>query len=147
MAAKITKTVTIKLPKAQVFATLSDFRKMAQFGSGVSKVKQVSGPNVGIGAKYHTEGKILGRNVIGKMEVIAYDPPNAITIKGVFANVPYEDRMTLKSVESATQLTLSDTSSPSGFFKTFNFIYRAMLTWYINHDLKNLKKHLETKLS
>jgi len=143
MATKITRTVTIKKSKVEVFEALSDFKKMAQFGSGVSEIKHIGGPKIGVGAKYHTRGKILGRSVEGDMQITAFNPSSAITIKGIFAHVPYEDRITLKSTGDSTELTLSDTSFPTGFFKTFDFIYRSMLTWYITRDLARIKKHLE----
>lgn len=147
MATKVTKTVIISRSIKEVFAKLSDFRKMTQFGSGVSEIKHVSGPKIGVGAKYHTRGKILGRSVEGEMEVAAYDPPRTIVITGIFAHVPYEDRITFRSMGSSTELTLSDTSSPTGFFKTFGLIYRVLLTWYITRDLNRLKKNLEVVAS
>lgn len=147
MAISISKTVKINRPAGEVFDHLSDFQMMAQFGSGVSELKHVGGPKIGKGAKFQTSGKIWGRKVEGKMEVVHFDKPKAITIKGIFAHVPYDDRITLKPAGDSTELTLADTSSPPGFFKTFSFIYKPILAFYINKDLNRLKRFLESKTS
>ena len=141
---KIVAQITINKPVDKIFARLSDFRTMTQYGSGVSLVAHVGGPKKGLGAKYRTYGKILGRNTNSEIEVISYEPPHAITTRGTFGHISFEDRLTLKSVKGATQLTLTDTSHPFGLFKAFSFIYKPVVAWYMSRDLNRIKKFLES---
>lgn len=144
---KIIARVTISQPIERVFSFMADFANMPKIGSGVSKIKHLGGPKIGLGAKYQTFGQIWQKQVEGFIEVIEFAKNQSFKAKGIFGHVAFEDSFKFEKTLTGTRVTQTSLSFPGGLFGFLSFLYKPIVAYFINRDLASLKKVLESRFN
>ena len=76
-------------------------------------------------------------------EITAWDPPNLYGQKSIDSPFPFEFTMKLEPKENGTDLTMSGSAEPGGFFKLAEGLLRKQLEKQFSTDLKGLKLAME----
>jgi len=67
---------TVDATPEQAFALISDLTRSPEWATNPLTVQQTSGTGPGVGAKYHSDAKFMGKDVHAEQEVTAYDAPS-----------------------------------------------------------------------
>lgn len=68
-------------PIEDVFAYIGNLHNMPEWNTTVVEVEQTTPGDVGVGTKFKSVGKMLGRRVEGEMRVTAYEPDTKIGVQ------------------------------------------------------------------
>lgn len=74
MGVKIAVTVNIKGSPQAVFAQLTDVARQKEWVSVVKEVRDISDTPVRLGSTYTSVGQFMGRKMINKVKITAYEP-------------------------------------------------------------------------
>ena len=80
-------TVTIRRPIEEVFAFLADFENIPRWNYAIVETHKVSEGPVGVGTSYQQVRSVPSRSE-ERFEVIAYNPPRQLEIRGQLGPVP-----------------------------------------------------------
>lgn len=86
----IEETVTTRRPRADVFAYVADFAKVAEWDPGIASARRVAGDG-GAGSRYEVEATFAGRVVPMTYEVIEHSAPARIALRGAAATLDAVD--------------------------------------------------------
>ena len=79
---KVTKTVVVPRPPAEVFDYLADFSTTEEWDPGIVRATRTSEGAIGVGATFDLVSIFRGREVPVTYEITEYDPPNRFVIVG-----------------------------------------------------------------
>ena len=79
---KVSKTVHIPRPPAEVFAYLADFENTAEWDPGVKEATQTSEGPVGLGTTFDLVALFRGRSIPVTYEVTVYEPSSRVVLVG-----------------------------------------------------------------
>jgi len=66
---------TVNAPPEEAFALISDLTRSPEWATNPLTVEVVGGGPLGVGARYRSEAKFMGKDVHAEQEVTAYEPP------------------------------------------------------------------------
>lgn len=133
----------IDRPVKDVFAFVADPNNMSKWNSAVVSIQQITAGAVGVGTKFKTVGEIMGRRLVGEMQVQAYE---ADTQCGFQLNAgPMQMNMTLtfKTVGTGTKLNLHVQGNPAGIFKLAEGVMTGQVKSLMDGNLAKLRTVLE----
>jgi uncharacterized protein YndB with AHSA1/START domain len=136
--ARIEASVTIKRPRDEVFAALSDWTTSSTWISGTQSVTKTSDGPIGIGTTWHTVGKAVGRAIEADVTVTAFDQDQRYvwTIDRPFKATT---TWTFESVDGSTRVAQTIDGEFEGFFKLAQPVLRPMMKRQIQHDLETFR--------
>lgn len=101
--ARYRATLHADRPVEEVFAYLADFSTTEEWDPGV--VRATRHGEVGPGATFDLVASFLGRENELTYEIVEYEPPRAVTLRGENATVVSLDRITTEADGAGTQIT------------------------------------------
>ena len=97
-------SIETQLPRAEVFAYLSDFSNTEEWDPGTVHAERVGRGPVGEGSEFQLVAAFLGRNRAITYRVVHYDPPNGVSFRGENSTVVSLDRVTLEPTHAGTRI-------------------------------------------
>lgn len=94
----IQETVTTPRPRAEVFAYVADFSKVAEWDPGIASARRVEGDG-GVGTRYEVGASFTGRVVPMTYEVVEHVPPTRIVLRGRAATLDAVDDIRFADLE------------------------------------------------
>jgi carbon monoxide dehydrogenase subunit G len=79
---KVSKTVTINRPPAEVFEYLANFETTAEWDPGIVTATKTSDGPIGVGSVFDLVSDFRGRKIPVTYEITDYDPPSRFVIVG-----------------------------------------------------------------
>ncbi|MDH3540488.1 MAG: SRPBCC family protein [Acidimicrobiia bacterium] len=79
---RISKTVTIDRPPAEVFEYLANFETTAEWDPGITTATKTSRGPIGVGSTFDLIATFRGRTIPVTYEITEYDPPSRFVIVG-----------------------------------------------------------------
>ena len=80
-------------PLEEVFDYLADFSTTAEWDPGVVEASRVGDGPVGMGSRFDLVTEFMGRRTALSYEIVAFDRPNLVTLRGENATVVSLDTM------------------------------------------------------
>ena len=140
---RVDVAITIKRPADEVFAFISNFENNPKWQKGMQSCTFTSPPPLQVGSTYDQEAKFLGRPIISKFEVIAYEPGRMVKAATTSSSFPITFTRRVEPVEGRTRVTAVIEGDSSGFFRIAEPLMRWMVNRSINNDYARLKQLLE----
>lgn len=147
-AGRVTESVDIEHPIAEVFAFVSDLTRDPQWFRGVREVHVVSDVDIGAGAEYEQVTRLFGWAFTARVRMIEYDPPHHAMLVSVRSPTPFRAVYRLEPLRdgTATRYTLDATVTGSGFYRLFGPLFLPLLRRATRSRLGGLKRLLEQQV-
>ena len=121
-------TVTTPRPRADVFAYVADFTKVAEWDPGIQSSARVAGDG-GTGTRYEVGATFAGRVVPMVYEVVDYAPPERIVLHGRGATVEAVDSIAFEAAPGGgTQVVYRADFTLKGGLRHVGFLMRPLFT-------------------
>ncbi len=140
---KVTSSVVINKPVADVFAYVTDPNTATKWQGGVDAVIPEEGPQDVVGATYTEVRKFMGQEMKSLLQITAYEKNCRWGAKVLKGTVPYEVVQTFVAEDGGTRITTEVQGEPKGFFKIAEGALQAQLKKSLDEDGQRLKKVLE----
>ncbi len=115
--ARYTATLHADRPVEDVFAYLADFSTTEEWDPGVVRATRNGNGTIGVGTTFDLVASFLGRENALTYEVVEYEAPHAITLRGENATVVSLDRITTEPDGDGTKITYDADLSLKGPLK------------------------------
>ncbi|HEV2685683.1 MAG TPA: SRPBCC family protein [Actinomycetota bacterium] len=106
---------TVNASPEEAFALISDLTRSPEWASNPLKVEVVSGGPVGLGTKYRSEAKFMGKDVHAEQEVTAYEPPTHFAFTNTEGHETYEHVFTVRAQNGKSLIERTITFHVPGF--------------------------------
>jgi carbon monoxide dehydrogenase subunit G len=133
----------INRPVKDVFVFISDPNNMSKWNSAVVSIQQVTPGAVGIGTKFKTVGEAIGRRLEGELQVQTYEPESKCSFQLNAGPMQMNLTLSLKAIDTGTNLTLSVQGNPAGVFKLAEGVMTGQVKSLMEGNLAKLKSVLE----
>ena len=143
---KLEASVVINRPTEEVFAYITDIKKLSEWMSDLVEAKQTSEGPVGVGTTISAVANPLGRRAESTQEVTEYEPNRKFAFKSTSGPVESKDEYTLESVAGGTKLTRVAEAKMGGFFKLAEPLAVRMMRRQFETNFANLKDLLEAQV-
>ena len=145
---KATASITITRPISDVFAFVTNVENMPRWVSGVSAARLTS-REMGAGARYVLDYIRGWRPWEVEIEVTEFEPPSAFGSRMARGPFPFEGRMELREVESATEVTNIIEAGPDSVSTRFaSWVFGPILrrSWArrLDRELEQLRSVIES---
>ena len=104
MARYVASLITDR-PLEEVFDFLADFSTTAEWDPGVVSAVRVGDGDVGLGSRFDLVTQFRGRETQLSYEIVAFDRPHLVTLRGENATVVSLDTITFAAEGDGTRLT------------------------------------------
>lgn len=141
---KVENSVVINRPVADVFAYACDPANEPRWQDGVEDARISSGGALAVGAEISETRKFLGREMVSKLTVTAFETNKKFAGKVTDGPVPFEVTETFEAVDGGTKVTVQIQGEPGGFFKLAGGMVQKQLETQTAADFEKLKKILES---
>ena len=139
---KVTSSVVINKPVADVFAYTTDPNTATKWQGGVEAVIP-EGPQDVAGSKYTEVRKFMGQDMKSTLQITLYEKNAKWGAKVLSGPVPYEVIQTFVVEGLGTRVTTDVQGEPKGFFKIAEGALQGQLKKSLDEDGQRLKKLLE----
>lgn len=139
---KVTSSVVINKPVADVFAYTTDPNTATKWQGGVDAVIP-EGPQDVVGSKYTEVRKFMGQEMKSTLQITLFQKNAKWGAKVLNGPVPYEVIQTFAAEGAGTRLTTDVQGEPKGFFKIAEGALQGQLQKSLDEDGQRLKKLLE----
>ncbi|HWH33152.1 MAG TPA: SRPBCC family protein [Egibacteraceae bacterium] len=137
-------SVEVARPAAEVFAFVSDVTNNPRFQKGMRSCEWTSPPPVDEGSTYDQVAHFLGRDVVSKFVVDAYEPGRLIRFRSVAGPFPIvETRVVEPAGPDACRVEVTVGGSGSAFFKLADPLLRPMVAASVKRDYRRLAALLQ----
>ena len=106
---------TVNASPQEAFALISDLTRSHEWATNPLKVEVVSGGPVGLGTKYRSEAKFMGKDVHAEQEVTAYEPPTHFAFTNTEGNERYLHDFTVRAQDGKSVIDRTITFLVPGF--------------------------------
>lgn len=130
-------------PIEDVFAYIGNLHNMPKWNTTVVDVEQITPGDVGVGTKFKSVGKMLGRRVEGEMRVTAYEPDTKIGIQMNAGPALINMSIGLKPVDTGTEVSLNAQGDAGGLFKLAEPVMRRRVRSIMEENLARIRSQLE----
>ncbi|MGK2877100.1 MAG: SRPBCC family protein [Solirubrobacterales bacterium] len=110
-------TVHTRLPPTQAFALMADFAKAEEWDPATSNSTQLGDAPVDLGARFELTMEIFGRENSIVYEIVEYDSPSRVVLRGENSGSVSIDAISVASHESGSAVTYEATVTMKGAFK------------------------------
>nr|MBA2601148.1 SRPBCC family protein [Actinomycetota bacterium] len=140
-------TEVVDRPVEEVFAYLTDAKKLPEWQSMVSESRQDSPGPMGVGTRVTNVRNFLGRRIESEAEVTAYESPTRFDVRVVSGPVPFQISHTLEPREATTAVKVEAQGEPGAFFKLAEPLVGRQAERQFKSDFATLKDLLESRAS
>jgi uncharacterized membrane protein len=140
---KVEHSVVINRPVAEVFAFITDPANETKWQEGVVSASVTSSGALGVGSEATETRKFMGRDMVSKLKVSAYEANKKFVFKVADGPVPFEMNQMYESNGAGTKISIVIEGEPGGFFKLAEGMVRKQLETQIAADFERARKLLE----
>lgn len=140
---KVEHSVVINRPLAEVFAYMCNPANEPKWQDGVVDAHISSGGALGVGTEISETRKFMGRDMVSKLTVTEYEENHKFAGKVTEGPVPFEVAQIFESADGGTEVSITITGEPGGFFKLAGGMVQKQLQSQIASDFERAKKILE----
>ena len=140
-------SIIINRPIEEVFAYVSDLKNGPQWQTGLFEVRGLTEGSLGVGSKFASVRKFLGRKLEGVVEIIEYEPNNKMVIKSPSGSVPFEESYLFGSTSEGTQLSTVLELHTSGLMGLADPMIAGSLKREMESNFGDVKDFLESKVA
>lgn len=115
--------VHTELPPAQAFALMADFSNAQDWDPATVESHQLGEGPVAVGARFELEMKIFGRENSIVYEVVEYDSPSRIVLRGENAGSVSIDEISVAPHDSGAAVTYEATVTMKGAYKAIGPLF------------------------
>jgi carbon monoxide dehydrogenase subunit G len=133
-------------PIEEVFTFLSNPLNTPKWQAMIKKVEQIIPGVVGPGSQFNVQAEMMGRIMMGVMEVKAFEPPNKFAFTNKSGPVEVNITFTLKPVGSGTKVNIAVEGNPGGLFKLAEGPMTHQLKAQMEANIAKLKSVLEAMI-
>lgn len=116
-------TVHTQLPPAQAFELMADFANAQDWDPATTASRQLDGGPVDVGARFELEMQIFGRENTIVYEIVEYDAPSRVVLRGENAGSVSIDEISVAPHESGSAVTYEATVTMKGAFKVIGPLF------------------------
>ena len=116
---KVSKTVTIDRPPAEVFEYLANFETTAEWDPGIVTATRTSDGPIGIGSTFDLISDFRGRKIPVTYEISEYDPPSRFVIVGTNKQFVGTDDIRVSADGAGTRVDYTADFRMQGIAKLF----------------------------
>ncbi len=110
-------TVQSDLPADRAFALMADFANAQHWDPATLESKQLNDGPVGEGARFELQMKILGRENVIEYEIVEFDAPRRVVLRGENSGSVSVDTITVAPTENGSAITYRADVTMKGGFK------------------------------
>ncbi len=144
--ARLSASVDIKRPTAEVFAFLDEPENDLKWQAGMVVSEQTSEGSVGVGTTGRRVSQMMGRRIETTWELTEYTPPVRAAFKSTSGPMSYTGSMELEAVDGGTRLNYSIDARMGGFFgRLLDPLMGMMGQRQFRSDVNRLKELLEAE--
>jgi uncharacterized protein YndB with AHSA1/START domain len=116
-------TVNTKLPPERAFALMSDFANAEGWDPATHRSSRVGTGPVELGARFELEMRILGRENSIFYEIVEFDPPRRVVLRGENGGSVSVDEISVAPDGSGSAVTYAAEVTMKGAFKAIAPIF------------------------
>ena len=139
------KIITINRPVKEVFAYVSDLQTGSQWQTGLLEVRRITEGPTGVGTRYTSARKFLGKRLESGIEFTAYEPDKKLAFKSISGSSPFEESFVFESTPEGTRLTTVLELQTSGLMGLAEPLILSGVKRDMDSDFGNLKDLLENQ--
>ncbi|HET9014921.1 MAG TPA: SRPBCC family protein [Thermomicrobiaceae bacterium] len=136
-------TVTIARPAAEVFAYMTSLANLPTWQEAIVVATPTSTGPQGVGSTYSATARVMGRELDGSGEIVAWDPPRSYTLKTTSGPLLLTVTMTLTPEGTGTRVDAVSEGQARGVLRFAGPGIEAILQRQAQQDLESLKSVLE----
>jgi uncharacterized membrane protein len=141
----IKKSIIILQPIEEVFNYVSNLEDSAEWQSGLTEVRQITGEPLGVGTQFAFVRTFLGRKVEASNEITEFTPNELVAFKTISGPIPLEASYEFEPAEKGTKLIAKIEMQPKGFVSLAEPLISAGLQRDVEANLIVLKNMLESQ--
>lgn len=130
-------------PIEEVFTFLSNPLNTPKWQAMIKKVEQLVPGAIGVGSKFNVQAEMMGRAMMGVMEVKTFEPPNKFGFANKSGPVEVNVTFTLKPAGTGTKVGIAVEGNPGGLFKLAEGPMTHQLKAQMEANIARLKSVLE----
>jgi carbon monoxide dehydrogenase subunit G len=139
---RIELTFEIARTPADVFELLSDIERLPEWQASAVEA-HADGP-LGEGSRVTEKRRLLGREVDTELEVVAYEPPQRLTLRSLGGPVDFTVEHDLAVQGAGTQLKVVAEAEPGGLLRLTEPVLARKAEQEFRRDFDRLKELLES---
>lgn len=116
-----------------------------KYQSGARSAEWVTDGPVGVGSKWKSVNRFLGRDINAELEITDWQPPTQNTFKTISGPIPFELTVKVEAQDGGTLLTQKGQVEFGGFFSLAEGLVGNQLKKQMEADLNALKVLLESE--
>ena len=140
------KVVTIDRPIYEVFDYVSDPLNIPHWQAGFSDVRLISASPLGVGTRFTSVRKFMGRKSQADIEFTDFKLNKKIAFKSVTGSTPFEELFLFEPADRGTRLTVRLGLQPSGLLGLAKPLIASGLKREVDEDIDILKETIETRV-
>lgn len=121
--AEYTATINTRLAPSQAFALMADFANAKHWDPATLDSRQLGDGPVDVGARFELDMKIFGRENSIVYEVVEYDPPSRVVLRGENSGSVAVDEITVAPSADGATVTYSAVVTMKGAFKAIGPLF------------------------
>lgn len=133
-------------PVDEVFEFMSDPLNLPKWQGMVERIEQVVPGAAGLGAKFNVHAEVMGRTMLGLMEITALEPPTKFGFKNKAGPMEVNIMVTLTPVGTGSKVTLNLQGNPQGVLKFAEGPLGKQIKIQMETNLLKLKSVLEAMI-
>lgn len=116
-------TVHSPLPAERSFALMADFSNALHWDPATLESRQLDDGPVGLGARFRLDMKIFGRENAIEYEIVEYDAPRKVVLRGENAGSVSVDTITVEPTGSGSAVNYKAEVTMKGAFKVIGPLF------------------------
>jgi hypothetical protein len=128
----------------RVFAYLSDFSNRPEWDPGVISARANQEGQLGGGSTFEVESELMGRKMRFVYQILAFDPPRSVTLRGESATAVAIDQINLVALRGGTRISLDIDLKPKGALTVFEPLLARRFKAAGDRAVAGLKEKLGT---
>jgi uncharacterized protein YndB with AHSA1/START domain len=136
-----TAELQIDAPVERVFDYVADARNEPQWLPGAKHVEMLTAGDLGEGARFEGDYARAGRV---RIEIVAYQRPHRVTLRGRSRIVHFDDQIELAKTEEGTRLSARMTAEPQGLMRLAAPLMGRAMRSQFEANWTHLKRVLES---
>lgn len=116
-------TVRSKLSAERAFALMADFANAKHWDPATLRSRQLNDQPVGLGARFELEMKIFGRENAIEYEIVEFDAPRRVVLRGENSGSISADTITIESEGDGCAITYHAEVTMKGGFKVIGPLF------------------------
>jgi carbon monoxide dehydrogenase subunit G len=139
---RIELTVEIARTREDVFELLSDIERLPEWQT--SAIEAHSDGPIGEGSRVTEKRRLLGRELDTELEVVAFEPPERLTLRSLGGPVDFTVDHELAAQSGGTQLRFVAEARPGGLLRLTEPVLARTAEQQFRQDFDRLKELLES---